>query len=482
MQNLIPKPHTIIPADGYFIANPNTRIIVPPDNPKLNRIAQLLAYALLPVTQYPLQVSDDTAADGDIVLSLTGHALVGDEGYLLSVTPSGIQIQAIKPAGLFYGAQTMRQLLPAMIDRSGPETAVWKVAAGSIRDVPRFAFRGAMLDVARRFFSVNDIKKYIDALASYKLNHLHLHLTDDQGWRIEIKSWDRLATCGGSTGVGGGPGGYYTQDEYRDLIQYAADRYITIVPEIDMPGHTNAALASYAELNCDGQAPAVYTGTEVGFSSLCVDKELTYKFVEDVVRELVSLTPGPYLHIGGDEARATQAGDYIKFIERVERIVRAHGKQMVGWQEIAQAELDPTSVVQHWFGDHAYDAVKQGVKIILSPASLTYLDMKYDDATRLGLDWAGPISVRKAYDWEPTTLLKGVPASSILGIEAPLWSETLETLADIEYMAFPRLLGIAEIAWSPETGREWNEYAARLASHGARLRAMGIDYSPLPEI
>lgn len=482
LQNLIPKPHTVIPADGSFLANLNTRIIVPPNNPELDRIAQQLANTLLPVTQQLLQVSDDTPAKGDIVLSLTEDALVRDEGYLLSVTPAGIQIQAVKPAGLFYGTQTLRQLLPATIDRRGLETGVWEVAAVSIRDVPRFAYRGAMLDVARHFFTADDVKKYIDALAAYKLNHLHLHLTDDQGWRIEIKSWDKLATYGGSTRVGGGAGGYYTQDEYRDLVQYAADRYITVVPEIDMPGHTNAALAAYAELNCDGRAPALYTGTEVGFSSLCVDQELTYKFIEDVVRELVTLTPGPYLHIGGDEARATQAGDYVEFIERVESIVRAHGKQMMGWEEIAQAELDPTSVVQYWFSEQAREAVKQGAKVVFSPASLAYLDMKYDDTTRLGLDWAGEISTRKAYDWEPTTLLEGIREDSILGIEAPLWSETLETLDDIEYMAFPRLLGIAEIAWSQQTGRAWEEYAARLASHGARLHTMGINYYPLPEI
>lgn len=482
LENLIPKPHTVIPTEGAFRSSPNTRIVIDSSNDDVNQIAEQLVAALLPVTQRPLTINDGPAADGDIVLALVEHASVGDEGYLLTITPTKILIEALTPAGLFYGTQTLRQLLPPTVNREGFETGVWEVAAAEIRDVPRFAYRGAMLDVARHFFKPEDVKKYIDVLAAYKINHLHLHLADDQGWRIEIKSWPKLATYGGSTEVGGGEGGYYTQDEYRELVEYAADRFITIVPEIDMPGHTNAALASYPELNCDDQAPALYTGTEVGFSSLCADKEITFKFIDDVVRELAELTPGPYIHIGGDEARATPHGEYVEFIERIEPIVTAHGKRVIGWEEIAQAELAPSSVVQHWMGEHAADAVKQGAKLVISPASLAYLDMKYDDTTKLGLDWAGKIDVQKGYDWEPTALLEGVGEQDILGIEAPLWSETLETFDDIAYMAFPRLLGIAEIGWSPQTGRAWDEYAARLAAHGPRLKQMGIKFFQAPQV
>jgi hexosaminidase len=318
-------------------------------------------------------------------------------------------------------------------------------------------------------------------MAYYKLNRFHMHLSDDQGWRLAINSWPNLATYGGSTQVGGGSGGYYTQAEYAEIVAYAQSRYITVIPEIDMPGHTNAALASYAELNCDGKAPPLHTGTEVGFSSLCIDKEITFAFVEDVIREIAALTPGPYLHVGGDETHATSAVDYVQFIDRVQAIVQAHGKQMVGWEEIAQSDLLPSSVAQHWHSDQARTAAQQGAKVIMSPASRTYLDMKYDPSTPLGLNWAGTIDVKEAYTWDPATQVSGVSESDVLGVEAALWSETLQTIEDVEFMAFPRLPGCAEIGWSPETGRNWDEYRIRLAAHGPRLTAMGVNFyrSPL---
>ncbi len=355
------------------------------------------------------------------------------------------------------------------------------VATGVIRDYPRFGWRGMMLDVARHFFDVEDVKRLIDLMAYYKLNRLHLHLTDDQGWRLMIESWPKLATVGGSTAVGGGTGGFYTQADYAEIVAYAQSRYIMVVPEIDLPGHTNAALASYPELNCDDQAPPLYTETEVGFSSLCINKEITYRFVDDVIGEVAALTPGPYIHIGGDEALSTDKEEYIAFIGRVQEIVRAHGKQMIGWEEIAQADLDPSSIAQHWHDEQARVAVEQGVKVIMSPGAHAYLDMKYDDATPLGLDWAGTVNVEKAYDWDPATHIHGVSEADILGVESPLWSETLETIADIEIMTFPRLLGHAEIGWSPATGRSWDEYRQRLATHGPRLTALAVHFyrSPL---
>ncbi len=313
-------------------------------------------------------------------------------------------------------------------------------------------------------------------MALYKLNRLHLHLTDDQGWRLMIESWPKLAEVGGSTAVNGDPGGYYSQAEYSDLVEYARSRYIDIVPEIDLPGHTNAALASYPQLNCDGKAPALYTGTEVGFSSLCIDSEITYEFLDDVIGELAALTPGPYIHIGGDEAHSTPAEDYRRFMQRVQQIVQAHGKQMLGWAEIAQIELAPGSVVQFWQGDFANRAAAQGVKLIMSPADRIYLDMKYDDSTALGLNWAGNIDVERAYSWDPAKLFPDVGEDDILGVEAPVWTETLRTMDDLEFLVFPRLLGIAEIGWSPAAGRSWDEYRQRLTGHAARLEALGVDF------
>jgi hexosaminidase len=338
-----------------------------------------------------------------------------------------------------------------------------------------------MLDVARHFFSVADVKRYIDLLALYKLNRLHLHLADDQGWRLEIKSWPDLTRIGGSTAVNGEGGGFYTQAEYVDLVAYAAERFITIVPEIDLPGHTNSVLASYPELNCDGVARPLFTGIEVGFSSLCIDKELTYTFLDDVLRELAEITPGPYLHIGGDEAWSTPADAYVRFMTRTQPIVHKYGKRVVGWEELGQAPLLPGTLVQLWNSEparmvHTLAAVAQGAKVIVSPASRSYLDMKYTPDTPLGLQWAGLVEVRDAYDWEPTAFLEGVGEEQVVGVEAPLWAETLRTFDEITFMAFPRLPGIAEIGWSPPAGRSWDEYRTRLASHAPLWAALGVNY------
>jgi hexosaminidase len=243
-----------------------------------------------------------------------------------------------------------------------------------------------------------------------------------------------------------------------------------------MPGHTNAALASYAELNCDGVARPLYTGIEVGFSSLCVDKEVTYKFVEDVVREIAALTPGPYFHIGGDETAATAPADFKYFIERVQPIVQAQGKQVVGWEEIVHAELLPNTIIQRWNTQAPPVAPKEGIKVLMSPASKTYMDMKYHPETSLGMKWAAYIEVQDGYNWDPTTQMAGITEDEILGVEAALWAETLQTMADIEFMAFPRLPGYAEIGWSPATGRGWDEYRLRLATHGPRLTALGVNF------
>lgn len=358
-----------------------------------------------------------------------------------------------------------------------------------IEDRPRFAWRGVLLDVARHFFSVTDVKRFIDLATGYKINTLHLHLTDDQGWRIAIDSWPRLAEYGGGSEVGGGPGGFYTQAEYAEIVAYAAERYITVVPEIDVPGHVNAALASYPALTADGTAPERYTGIKVGFSSLVAGKEITYRFLDDVVREIAALTPGPYLHLGGDEAHSTQRADYQAFMERAGRIVAVHGKTLVGWQEIAVAPLPPGSVAQYWRPAHgsqteteaARAALRQGAKLVMSPAPHTYLDLKYTHETRLGLDWAGTMEVRKAYDWDPATYLDGVSEPDILGVEAALWTETLTSWSDLAYMALPRLPGIAEVAWSSGV-RQWPEYAGRLARQAPRWTAAGLPFYASPQV
>jgi hexosaminidase len=352
-----------------------------------------------------------------------------------------------------------------------------RIPAGFISDFPEYGYRGAMLDVSRHFFGVEDVKRFIDFIAMYKMNALHLHLSDDQGWRIEIKSWPKLTEIGGSTEVGGGEGGFFTQEDYSELVNYAQDRHIIIVPEIDMPGHTNAALASYPELNCNGKATELYTGIEVGFSTLCTDKEITYQFVDDVVREISALTPGPFFHIGGDESHVTAHDDYVYFINRVQKIVESHGKRVAGWDEIANASLIEDAVVQFWADvENTVMGVEQGAKVIMSPAKKAYLDMKYDSTTHLGLHWAGYIEVDSAYIWNPATYIKGVTKENILGIEAPLWTETITTMDELEYMVFPRLPGYAEIGWTAPESRNWDEYKNRLARHGKRFDAYEIDF------
>ena len=485
MNTLIPKPVFSAPADGGFALSADTVITIEPGSTELVAIGEYLAQRLRPATGYDLPVLRpvDAPAAGRIDLILhPDDAPLGDEGYDLRVAASGVTLRARQPAGLFYGAQTIRQLLPPAIERLSIQAGPWVLPAGHINDLPRFAWRGVMLDVARHFFTVDQVKRVIDLAAVYKLNRFHLHLSDDQGWRIEIKSWPKLATVGGQTAVGGRPGGYYTQADYADIVAHAAARYVTIVPEIDLPGHTNAALVAYPELNGGSKPPAPYTGTEVGFSTLAIDNEQTYVFIDDVIRELAALTPGDTIHIGGDETHSTPAADYVRFIERVEGIVRAHGKRMAGWEEIGQCRLGPTTIAQHWAFGHAAAAASQGLQIILSPATKVYLDMKYDAATPLGQAWAGFVTVRDSYEWDPAAHLAGVGEAGILGVEAALWTETIETMADIETMLVPRLIGVAEIGWSTAAVRSWDDYRDRLAAHGPRLEAMEVNYYRAPEV
>jgi hexosaminidase len=481
--NIIPMPVSITSNGGSFVLPSTADIYVDPGTAELTAIGQYLADKLNPSTGYGIQVLTTTGAPpgGNIYLTTVGgDPTLGDEGYQLTVAPSLVTVAAYQPAGLFRGIQTLRQILPAAIENAAPQPGPWIMATGTVRDFPRFAWRGSMLDVARHFFSVADVKRYIDLMAYYKLNVFHFHLSDDQGWRIMINSWPQLALYGGGTQVGGTcPNCYYTQAQYSDIVAYAQSRYITLVPEIDMPGHTNAALASYAELNCNGVAPARYTGTNVGFSSLCISKPITYTFVDDVIRELAALTPGAYIHVGGDEASSTTTADYVSFVSQVQTIVQAHGKQMIGWEEIAQINgLSASSVAQHWNTTDSFapTAVQKGAKVLMSPANKAYLDMKYSRKTRLGQTWAGLINTQTGYEWDPATIVNGVPGSSVLGVEAPLWTETIITMADIEYMAYPRLPGYAELGWSPTSGRNWSEYKVRLGSHGPRLTAMGVNF------
>ncbi|UUU33725.1 beta-N-acetylhexosaminidase [Streptomyces sp. CA-210063] len=485
---VIPAPASVEAGGSPYRMTSGTHIVVD-GGPEARRIGEYLAGILRPSTGYRLPVTERRAAGIRLRLA-PGEAALGQEGYRLESGRSGVTLTARAPAGLFHGVQTLRQSLPAAVEKDSVQPGPWLVAGGTIEDTPRYSWRGAMLDVSRHFFTVGQVKRYIDQLALYKFNKLHLHLSDDQGWRIAIDSWPRLTTYGGSTQVGGGPGGFYTKADYQEIVRYAAARHLEVVPEIDMPGHTNAALASYAQLNCDGVAPPLYTGTDVGFSSLCVDKEVTYDFVDDVVRELAALTPGRYLHIGGDEAHSTSHEDYVTFMDRVQPVVERYGKTVIGWHQLTGATPARGALAQYWGLDstsaeekeRVAAAARNGTGIVLSPADRIYLDMKYDKDTPLGLDWAGYVDVRRSYEWDPGDYLEGVPGAAVRGVEAPLWTETIVTSADVEYMAFPRLPGVAELGWSSASAHGWEGYRVRLAGQGPRWEALGIGYYRSPQV
>ena len=482
-ENIIPKPVSVTANGETFRLSRNAGIYVQGTSGQLDEIAGYLAGMLRPATGFSLEVkaAEGTPPKGSILLTLSGAGAPGNEGYVLEITKKLVKISANTPAGLFNGIQTFRQLLPAEVEMKTKQEVDWFAAGGVITDYPDYSYRGAMLDVTRHFLPIEAVKRYIDLISAYKMNHLHLHLSDDQGWRIEIKSWPNLTEYGSKTQVGGGEGGFFTQEQYKDIVRYAGERNVTIVPEIDMPSHTNAALASYAELNMDGKAPGLYTGVEVGFNTLDANKEITYQFVEDVFRELAGITPGPYLHIGGDESHVTKKEDYIKFVERVQDIVLKLGKTSIGWDEISTGVLRPGSVAQYWSSaKNAKSAVEQNAKLLMSPSSRAYIDMKYDRSTPkdFGYTWAGLIEVDKGYNWDPATLEEGIGRENIIGVEAPLWTETITNIKEAEYLAFPRLPGIAEIGWTPAENRNWDEYKIRLGNHAKRFKAMDINYYP----
>ena len=455
--DVIPRPASVRPVTGAsFTITGGTAVSAP------SSLATVAAHLGLPVT-----------ADGTIRLELDDS--LGAEAYRLEVTAEAVTLRGGSPQGVFWGVQTLRQL--------GPE-----LPGGVIEDEPRYAFRGAMLDLARHFFTAAEIRAHIDLLVQFKINHLHLHLTDDQGWRLEIPGWPRLTEVSGGpgTGVDGTGPGFLTLAEYAEVVAYAADRFVTIVPEIDMPGHVNAVHVAYPELTADGQPVAPRTDAEVGYSSLVAAKEETYAFVEAVLKTVADLTPGPYLHIGGDECHSTPPEDYRTFLERVLPVPGRFGKRVIGWHEIAAVDLPGDAIVQYWRTEAADDAVARaaaaGHRVIVSPADRTYLDMKYDAGTRLGLDWAGHLSVERAYDWDPAERLPGVGEESILGVEAPLWSETLRSVDDVRHLTFPRLPAVAEVAWSPRGSRDWQSFRERLAAFGPRWAAAGVSFHRSPEI
>ncbi|MFJ2368880.1 family 20 glycosylhydrolase [Microbacterium sp. NPDC087665] len=495
---LVPLPAAVVVHEGRMPLTATAR--VHGSSPAAGILIDALARRGGPALS-PADAGDDAPAPGDIVLRTDAEGSAS-EGYSLRIGDH-VDIVGDDEAGLFYGVQTLLQL--ARQDDDG-----WSVPRTEITDAPRFPHRGVMLDVARHFFDVSEVKKFIDATSALKFNRLHLHLSDDQGWRVHIDSWPLLTELSSTTAASGDAGGFYTKDDYRDIVAYAASRHMILIPEIDLPGHTHAVGVAYPELveapvlndalvtqaeNLGQPLPVAgesYLGWGVGHSSVRIREERTYDFVRDVVRELAEMTPGPYIHIGGDESLGTSQEDFDHFAERATQIVVDAGKTPVAWHEMgAAAGIAEGTVGQYWgmkipTGAHAAEAahfVERGGALIMSAADAAYLDMKYTADFPLGLTWAAIIDVRTAYEWEPTAVLE-VPDEAILGVEAPLWSETTRTIDDVEQLVFPRAAAEAEIAWSPKHApeRTWESFRGRLGTLAPLWKAEGVRFHPSADI
>ncbi len=472
VHRLLPLPLVVEPRDGFLTITAQTRVAIGAGIGGFDHTVNHLIGDVQQATGLHLARSA-VASTGDITLRLDGDlAAHGEEGYELSIDPDGATLSAGHPHGLWNATRTLVQLFAHVPGDT-------RLPALRIVDRPRYAWRGAMLDVARHFFSVDQILRFIELIARFKINRLHLHLTDDQGWRISIDGWPTLANIGGSTATGNGSGGWFSRADYREIAAHAARHFITIVPEVDMPGHTHAALASVPTLNLSGKSPPLYTDVprelaDVGFSSLRLAAPATRQFVTDVIAQLAADTPGKYLHVGGDEANATDAAEYREFIELLQREVHSHGKQLVGWEEVANAALLPGVLVQHWLHADVARRAPGSARFVMSPSAHTYLDMKHTPGCVVGRRWAGCIDVDTAYGWDPATLIEGIIDDRIEGVEAPLWTEKVATFEDVQHLCFPRLACLGEVGWTAQHLRNWDGFRPRLAVHAQRLERIGV--------
>ncbi len=512
---LIPFPAHIEPKPDAFLLTGATTIAVSHlDDEELRSLADYGADLLRTMTGVNVAISDVEAGgdmDGTIALVLSrGGPSVSPEAYHLAVTPASITISAAAHPGLFYGLQTLRQLLPSDgSHRSVPQGAAWAVPAVEITDQPRFQYRGMHLDVGRHFFPVPFIKNYIDLLAMYKMNTFHWHLTEDQGWRIEIKKYPRLTEVGGFRketileknfdpyiGDGIPYGGFYTQEEIREVVAHARARYVAVIPEIEMPGHSTAALAAYPEFACTEGPFEVSTKWGVHQDIYCPSEE-TFAFLQDVLTEVMDLFPSRYIHIGGDEApkirwqESQLAQDVIRregltdehelqsyFIKRIEEFLLTNGRRLIGWDEILEGGLAPEATVMSWRGMRGgIEAAREGHDVIMTPTSHVYFDYYQGDPENEPLAIGGYTPLERVYEFEPVpTELTAEEAEHVLGAQGNVWTEYMKTTDYVEYMVVPRLLALAEVVWSTTEMRYWDWFAARLQSHFRRLDDLDINY------
>ncbi len=458
---LVPLPASVLPGGGApVVVGASTRLVA---TGAAREVAAVAADRLARTLGSVPAVVEGPARPGDLELVLSPDAVralgepavdVADEGYDLAVGEGRVVVSARAVPGLRHGLTTLGQLLAA----APPEGGGRALAPVTVTDAPRYPWRGLSLDVARHPLPLPDLLRVVDVLTDLRLNVLHLHLTDDQGWRLHVPSRPLLTERSGGTAVDGDPGGFLTGADWAALVAHARGRGVTVVPEVDVPGHTNAALHAYGELTPDGQAPPAYTGTEVGFSRLWADVPATEPFLRDVFADVARMTPGSPLHIGGDEVLAMDPEEYVRLVQMAAAAVEAQDRTVVAWQEAAAAPLPPGTVVQLW--DERQDtgplvaAAEAGAEVLLSPASRVYLDMKYDADFPLGLDWAGLVPFRRSWEWDPDDLVPGLPPEHVVGVEAALWSETTRSLDDVTTLLLPRLAAVAEVAWSAQARRD----------------------------
>jgi hexosaminidase len=515
--SIIPQPVQVQPGSGSFVITNDTKILVDAGNEELKKIAQTLADQLKKAGNLTVSVAEaDEATENGIFFTLkTPIDSLGNEGYALSVTDKGITVKANKANGIYYGYQTIRQLLPVAIESATvAANTTWSIPVVEITDKPRFAWRGLHLDVARHFMPKEFVKKYIDLMAFHKLNTFHWHLTEDQGWRIEIKKYPKLTEIGGfrkETLIGHAGekverfdgkryGGFYTQDDIKEVVAYAKERYITVVPEIEMPGHAQAAIAAYPELGVTGKPVEVATKWGV-FPDIFNAEDKTFTFLEDVLTEVITLFPGEYVHVGGDEAikdywkTSPQIQKKIKdlklkdehelqsyFIQRIEKFLNAKGKKLIGWDEILEGGIAPNATIMSWRGtEGGIAAAKAKHYAIMTPGEFVYLDHYQGPEKSEPLAIGGFLPLTKVYSYEPVPAeLSAEEAKYIMGAQANVWTEYMKTPEHVEYMVFPRASALAEVVWSPKAVKNWDNFAKRIPNQLERYKLLNVNYSKSP--
>lgn len=504
---LVPQPaESATTADGTFRLLPSSKIVASGD---AVAAATYFAQKARKSTGFALPVVEGTATANDVAFTV-GAELSEDkpESYTLQADANGVKVAANTAAGALNGVQTLRQLFPQWIESQTTVHTPWTVEGVVISDYPRYEHRGVGIDVARSFYTVDEMKEHIDNAAQFKMNRLHIHLTDDQGWRIAIDQpaaadnpagikYTDLTDISGKTAMNTngsqsevGHTGFYSKSDYQDIVKYAGDNGMMVIPEIDMPGHTTAALHAIPELNSARSAPKPKPGNatpdaqgtgDVGVSSFDADNPATYEFTKEVLTQLAAMTPGPFIHIGGDESHVTKTPDYNKMIKAFTKQVNDLDKRVIGWNEYGSADLPPNSVIQLWIGGGKSEAdkiIKNDAKVILSPAPKTYIPQKQDNSEQFGGTWAcsGPCTLQTHYDWDPAQYITGIGDDRILGVETVQWGEWIRGMDQTESYQYPRTLATAEVGWSQQANRNYADFAKRAGKLGGRMALEGLNH------